>query len=60
MTTHAGKGANTAFQDALHLTQHILGGDPDRSLRSQGWPESVALYEEFMWKLGQEAVKVGG
>lgn len=25
MTTHAGKGANTAFQDALLLAETILG-----------------------------------
>lgn len=31
MTTHAGRGANTAFQDAMLLSRDILG-NPTRSL----------------------------
>ena len=48
MTTHAGKGANTAFVDAFDLANSLL--DPSSS--------TLAQYEEKMFQRGYAAVKM--
>jgi 2-polyprenyl-6-methoxyphenol hydroxylase-like FAD-dependent oxidoreductase len=48
MTTHAGKGANTAFADAFDLTNSILNPSPS----------SLSEYEQKMFKRGFSAVRM--